>query len=64
MRLEIGAAQEFRSKGAALARAKTEGFAYVYFGTCITLGTRIRIEVFTYITIKALFTQGFYLYSP
>jgi hypothetical protein len=43
--MDLAAAQEFRRKGAALARAKTEGFAYVYFGTCITLGTRVRMEV-------------------
>ena len=46
MRLRISAAKELRNKGAALARARTEGFAYVYFGTCITLGSRVRIEVF------------------
>ena len=38
-------AQEFRTKGAALARAKTEGFGGVYFGLSTTLGTRIRCEV-------------------
>ncbi len=38
-------ALEFRMKGAALARAKTEGFQGVYFGICTTLGTRIRNEV-------------------
>ena len=45
VRMSLGAAQELRAKGAALARAKTEGFSYVYFGTCITLTTRVRIEV-------------------
>jgi hypothetical protein len=38
-------ALEFRMKGAALARAKTEGFQGIYFGICTTLGTRIRNEV-------------------
>ncbi len=38
-------ATEFRTKGAALARAKTEGFIGVYFGLSTTLGTRIRCEV-------------------
>jgi hypothetical protein len=38
-------AQEFRTKGAALARAKTEGFGGIYFGLSTTLGTRIRSEV-------------------
>ena len=38
-------ALEFRTKGAALARAKTEGFAGVYFGISTTLGTRVRCEV-------------------
>jgi hypothetical protein len=41
----LTAAREMRSKGAALARAKTDGFAYVYFGTCITQGSRVRMEV-------------------
>lgn len=38
-------ATEFRTKGAALARAKTEGFAGIYFGFSTTLATRIRSEV-------------------
>jgi hypothetical protein len=38
-------AKEFRMKGAALARAKTEGYAGVYFGHSTTLATRIRGEV-------------------
>ena len=38
-------ALEFRTKGAALAKAKTEGFAGIYFGISTTLGTRIRCEV-------------------
>jgi hypothetical protein len=38
-------ATEFRAKGAALARAKTEGFAGVYFGLSTTLATRIRSDV-------------------
>jgi hypothetical protein len=40
-------ALEFRTKGAALARAKTDGFAGLYFGLSTTLGTRIRCEVNT-----------------
>jgi hypothetical protein len=39
-------ALEFRTKGAALARAKTEGFQGIYFGISTTLGTRIRNEVY------------------
>ncbi len=38
-------ALEFRTKGAALARAKTEGFVVIYFGLSTTLGTRVRCEV-------------------
>jgi hypothetical protein len=38
-------ALEFRTKGAALARAKTEGFVGIYFGLSTTLGTRVRCEV-------------------
>jgi hypothetical protein len=38
-------AKEFRAKGAALARAKTDGFQGVYFGLSTTLATRIRSEV-------------------
>jgi len=42
----MAAAQEFRAKGAALAKAKTEGFGGIFFGLCSTLSTRVRIEVF------------------
>jgi hypothetical protein len=42
---EESLATEFRTKGAALARAKTEGFAGVFFGLSTTLATRIRSEV-------------------
>ncbi len=45
MRLTEKVAQEFRTKGAALARAKTEGYTGVYFGLSTTLGTRVRAEV-------------------
>ncbi len=45
MRLTEKLALEFRTKGAALARAKTEGFGGVYFGISTTLGTRVRCEV-------------------
>lgn len=45
VRMTLTGAQEFRTKGAALARAKTEGFAGIYFGQCTTLSTRIRCEV-------------------
>jgi hypothetical protein len=38
-------AQELRSKGAALAKAKTEGYRGMYFGSCTTLATRLRCEV-------------------
>lgn len=38
-------AQELRSKGAALSKARTEGFNGIYFGQCTTLATRIRCEV-------------------
>jgi len=38
-------AHEVRMKGVALARAKTEGFAGIYFGNCTTLSTRVRCEV-------------------
>jgi hypothetical protein len=43
-------AYEFRTKGAALARAKTDGYAGVFFGLSTTLATRIRCEV-TYQTM-------------
>jgi len=42
-------AQELRSKGAALSKARTEGFNGIYFGQCTTLATRIRCEVIGYI---------------
>ncbi len=53
-------ALEFRSKGAALARAKTEGFVGVYFGLSTTLGTRVRNEVmmeFDNLCINKLFNK-------
>jgi len=50
-------AQEFRSKGAALARAKTEGFAGLYFGLCTTLATRVRCEV----NLRKCYEVGGYL---
>jgi hypothetical protein len=43
--MTVDLAREFRAKGAALARAKTDGFQGVYFGLCTTLATRIRSEV-------------------
>lgn len=48
--MTLPSAQELRTKGAALARAKTDGFIGIYFGQCTTLSTRIRCEVikFTY----------------
>jgi hypothetical protein len=55
-------ALEFRSKGAALARAKTEGFVGVYFGLSTTLGTRVRNEVMMMenisLSIIKLFTES------
>ena len=44
--MTVSAAQEFRAKGSALAKARTEGFSGLYFGICSTLSTRVRIEVF------------------
>jgi hypothetical protein len=44
--MTVQIAQEFRAKGAALAKAKTEGFSGLYFGLCSTLSTRVRIEVY------------------
>jgi len=41
-------AQELKSKGAALSKARTEGFNGIYFGQCTTLATRIRCEVLTF----------------
>ena len=45
VRLSIPVAQELSAKGAALSKARTEGFAGLYFRQCSTLSTRIRIEV-------------------
>jgi hypothetical protein len=45
-------------KGAALARAKTEGFQGIYFGICTTLGTRIRNEVRVYVYSIMFKTSG------
>ena len=39
------AASEMKSKGAILAKARTEGFKGMYFGNCTTLATRLRCEV-------------------
>jgi len=43
--MTVAAAFEFRTKGANLARSKTEGFTGVYFGLSTTLATRIRCDV-------------------
>lgn len=51
----LAAAQEFRTKGVALARARTDGFANVYFGTSTTVSTRIRTEVCYYFIKPRLF---------
>jgi hypothetical protein len=53
-------ALEFRMKGAALARAKTDGFQGIYFGICTTLGTRIRNEV-REVSSKYINRRRFYL---
>jgi len=45
VRFDESIAQEFRTKEAALAIAKTEGFQGIYFGLSSTLSTRIRCEV-------------------
>jgi hypothetical protein len=46
--MDEGIAQEFRAKGAALSKAKTDGFQGVYFGMSTTLSTRIRCDVSIY----------------
>lgn len=43
--MSLEAAQELRTKGAMLSRAKTEGYKGMYFGHCTTLATRLRCEV-------------------
>ena len=43
--MQLQNAAEFRTKGAALVRAKTDGFKGLYFGQCTTLSTRLRCEV-------------------
>jgi len=43
--MELKSAIEFRSKGAALSKARTEGFGHIFFGNCTTLSTRIRCDV-------------------
>jgi len=43
--MELKAAIEFRSKGAALSKARTDGFGFIFFGNCTTLSTRIRCDV-------------------
>lgn len=45
VQLSSGCAHEFRTKGVALARAKTDGFAGDYFGLCNTLATKVCYEV-------------------
>lgn len=42
---KVEAAIELKTKGALLAKAKTEGFRGMYFGNCTTLATRLRCEV-------------------
>ena len=47
--MSLNAAEELRSKGAELAKDKSEsrvpGFSGMYFGRCTTLSTRIRCDV-------------------
>jgi hypothetical protein len=51
-------AYEFRTKGAALARAKTDGYAGVYFGLSTTLATRIRCEVISWTMLVKIFIDN------
>jgi hypothetical protein len=37
---DVDTADEFRLKGAALSKAKTEGVSHLYFNACLTLSTR------------------------
>lgn len=57
--MSLTSAHEFRTKGAALAHAKTEGFVGIYFGQCTTLSTRIRCYVrisFEFLSVLAQVT--------
>ncbi len=49
VRMTEKVALEFRTKGAALARSKTEGFIGIYFGLSTTLATRVRQEVIQFL---------------
>lgn len=42
--MELKSAIEFRTKGAALSIACTEGFGHIFFGNCTTLSSRIRCD--------------------
>lgn len=61
VKLTVVQAHEFRTKGAALARAKTEGFQGLYFGQCTTLSTRVRMEVGTIIRLRSVFERHKFL---
>ncbi len=37
---DVDTADDFRLKGAALSKAKTEGVSHLYFNACLTLSTR------------------------
>jgi len=45
VKMELKSAVEFRAKGAALSKARTDGFGHIFFGNCTTLSTRIRCDV-------------------
>jgi hypothetical protein len=55
----VDVATEFKTKGAALAKAKTEGYKGMYFGSCTTLATRLRCEVDAFKVSKKLWCKVF-----
>ena len=47
--MTLAAANDFRTKGADLAKRKVKGYEGLYFGMCNTVSTRIRCEVCSYL---------------
>lgn len=38
---DVDVAEEFRTKGATMSKAKKEGVSHLYFNACLTLSTRL-----------------------
>ncbi len=49
---DVDDADDFRLKGAALSKAKTEGVSHLYFNACLTLSTRYLMATKYFLIIR------------